>query len=142
VGNQFGEALRALRQSLGMRQVDVEATAGLAATSLSHLEAGRRSASRDVVLTLARVLGADAEWLVRLSEVERGVRAHPQDERAKRLGGEAWRWTAAEIGLLTELAADGKPYQDIAKVLGRSGNAVLARARKAGVRLASALQAD
>jgi len=61
----FGEYLRGLRKSAGLSQRDLAARAGIDFTYLSKIENGRvEPPAEETVLTLARVLGAEADDLL------------------------------------------------------------------------------
>jgi transcriptional regulator with XRE-family HTH domain len=52
-----GEAIRALRESLGIKQEDLAGRCGISQGSLSNIESGTRNASPEVIVRLAKWLG-------------------------------------------------------------------------------------
>jgi transcriptional regulator with XRE-family HTH domain len=66
--NAFAEILYSLRQAAGLSQVEVAEEAGLDDSYISYLERGlREHPSRDIVLRLAKGVGADPEqrdWML------------------------------------------------------------------------------
>src|SRR3990167_10823980 len=55
----FGEKLQFLRKAQGLTQIDLSRLSQLSKSYVSFLETGIRHPSREVVLRLAEVLGAD-----------------------------------------------------------------------------------
>ncbi len=64
---RFGGELRRLREATGLTQQALADRIGVSAAMLSHLEAGRRRASEDILAKLGDALGLDAEQLVDLN---------------------------------------------------------------------------
>ena len=62
--NPFGARLRALRRAQGLTQADVGRALGVAASTVSMYESGKREPSLDTILGIARLLGAPLEALV------------------------------------------------------------------------------
>jgi transcriptional regulator with XRE-family HTH domain len=63
MSNDTGERIRALRTARGIAQADLAATVGVSKSYLSHIEAGRRLVSADLLRKLADALGVDVEQL-------------------------------------------------------------------------------
>lgn len=57
-------ALRAIRQRSGMTVTALAAAVGIDRTHLSNIEAGRRSASSEVVIALAKALKVDLPAII------------------------------------------------------------------------------
>lgn len=72
---QVGPRLRAMRHAHGWTLDELAARAGMSASTLSRLESGKRQASLELVLPLARLLG------VRLDDL---VQTRPADPRVHR----------------------------------------------------------
>ena len=74
--DQVGPRLRAARQARGWTLDDVAGRAGLSASTLSRLEAGKRQASLELLLPLTRQLG------LRIDDLLPGESADPRVRRA------------------------------------------------------------
>ena len=134
MSNEFGEALRRLRQSRGLRQVDLETAGRWYPKFISALEVGRRRPTWNTLIKLADLLEADVEWLRGLEQAKSGGPIHPLEGPAVRMARRDG-WTAAEVAQLRQLASEGMKSGQIAKAVGRTTNAVTSRARKEGIRL-------
>jgi transcriptional regulator with XRE-family HTH domain len=60
----FGDHLRAIRESVGMTQVELSEATGIDQRNLSAIERGKRPPSEETVLTLAKGLGVAADELL------------------------------------------------------------------------------
>jgi transcriptional regulator with XRE-family HTH domain len=64
INRAFGAVIRKQREALGMSQEELGDTAGLHRTYISLLERGRRSASIETILRLAKALGTSGSDLL------------------------------------------------------------------------------
>lgn len=71
---QVGARLRAVRQARGLTLEDLAASAGMSASTLSRLEAGKRQASLELLLPLTRRLGIRLDDLVPQEQADPRVR--------------------------------------------------------------------
>ncbi|MET3565619.1 transcriptional regulator with XRE-family HTH domain [Leifsonia sp. 563] len=74
-----GARLRSLRTDRGLTLAEVEQTTGISTSTLSRLESGRRKATLELLLPLARVYGTTLDELVRTPPSDPRVRARPID---------------------------------------------------------------
>lgn len=72
-----GARLRRLRNDRGLTLAEVEETTGISASTLSRLESGRRRATLELLLPLARVYGTTLDELVHAPSADPRVRAQP-----------------------------------------------------------------
>lgn len=72
-----GARLRRLRNDRGLTLAEVEEATGISASTLSRLESGRRRATLELLLPLARVYGTTLDELVRAPAADPRVRARP-----------------------------------------------------------------
>jgi tetratricopeptide (TPR) repeat protein len=63
MSNDTGERVRALRTARAVAQADLAASVGVSKSYLSHIEAGRRPVSNDLLLRLAEALEVDVAQL-------------------------------------------------------------------------------
>ena len=63
MSNDTGERVRALRTARAVAQADLAASVGVSKSYLSHIEAGRRPVSNDLLLRLAEALAVDVAQL-------------------------------------------------------------------------------
>jgi transcriptional regulator with XRE-family HTH domain len=63
MSNDTGERVRALRTARGVAQADLAASVGVSKSYLSHIEAGRRPVSNDLLTRLANALAVDVAQL-------------------------------------------------------------------------------
>lgn len=75
---RFGAQLRRLREATGLTQQALANRIGVSAAMLSHLEAGRRSASADMLTKLETALGLDPVQLITLRHMAQ-VSTMPDD---------------------------------------------------------------
>ncbi|MBB3004408.1 phage repressor protein C with HTH and peptisase S24 domain [Paraburkholderia tropica] len=60
--NTFGDRVREKREELGMSQEGLGKAAGISQSTIAQIERGRNQGTKHI-LSLARALGVDAEWL-------------------------------------------------------------------------------
>jgi len=72
-----GARLRRLRNDRGLTLAEVEEATGISASTLSRLESGRRKATLELLLPLARVYGTTLDELVHAPTADPRVRAQP-----------------------------------------------------------------
>ncbi len=62
--NRFGQALKQLRQRMGLRQNDLAAMVGVERSTVANWERGAKQPSLDMVMRLSEVLGVSLDELV------------------------------------------------------------------------------
>lgn len=65
---RFGDALRRLRQRMGLRQKELASMAGVERSTLANWERGAKQPSLDTVVRLSQILGVSLDELVGTAE--------------------------------------------------------------------------
>ena len=94
---RFGGELRRLREATGLTQQALADRIQVSAAMLSHLEAGRRGASEDILAKLEVALGLDAEQLVELNRLAQV--AHLPDQLKQWITGSDSAWPPKGISI-------------------------------------------
>lgn len=105
VETELSRSLLALRDAVGLRQVDVTARTGLSQARLSRIEKGKALPTEDEVCALARLYDADKARVEHLVALERDLRAGIRDSRLVVQRGNTLalqqRWDRIEGGATT-----------------------------------------
>ena len=112
MSNDTGERVRALRTARAVAQADLAASVGVSKSYLSHIEAGRRPVSNDLLTRLADALAVD------VAQLETGTPADAHEDLQLKL-------SFAEMSLRNgewDLAR-----QEFQAVMDRAGSLPLAR---------------
>lgn len=64
IGKQFGRHLRAVRRSLGLRQLDLQNLSGVSLNTIADIERGDRAPSWATAVMLARALNVSLDDFV------------------------------------------------------------------------------